>query len=327
MKKVILILLIAISIINAEVKKSFYKTGELRAEEEINKTGKRDGKRTYYYKSGKVGAIQNYKNGKKNGESIAYYESGKVKEKEILADDGSGSQKRFYEDGTLKSEFTAEAGMKNIIKKAYYQNGKLKSSKSSAIKKEYFKNGILKSEVFLKNGRRTGNEKEYYENEKLKREKSKDNCGDGFSREYSRKGVLTREWKQINGCKARAVIIITNFYPSGQMKLKKESYKDRRGQSIEQAYYSNGKREYKMNFNENQPEGAQYFYNKQGKLTTIDYFTNGVKTKATYYEGGQQAFTLFFRDGMIQSGVYYQNGRENKISPSEISKMNRQKRH
>ena len=171
----------------------------------------------------------------------------------------------------------------------------------------------------------SGNEKIYYENKQLKYEKSKDNCGDGISKNYSRKGVLRRERKRINGCKAPAVIVVANFYPNGHLKLKKESYEDRKGQSIEESYYPNGNREYKMNFNNNQPEGAQYFYNKQDKLRTIDYFTNGTKTKATYYEGGQQAFTLFFKNGMVQRGIYYQNGNEYNIPNAEIVKINNQK--
>jgi antitoxin component YwqK of YwqJK toxin-antitoxin module len=133
MRKALVLLAVTVMFINstayAEVRKSYYESGQLRKETNY-KDDKREGLSKYYYESGQLRLEINYKDGKAEGISKSYYESGQLK-KETNYKDGNpeGISNTYYASGQLQKEAYFMNGIM-ISKKEYDEEGNLESDQA-----------------------------------------------------------------------------------------------------------------------------------------------------------------------------------------------------
>ena len=99
-----LLLKVCFDISMAELKRTYFRSGELFSEwYEIN--GKIEGEFKYYYANGQLEEIEQYIDGKLNGESKSYYPNGKLYIIETFMEDKkNGEYKEYdYEGNLVKS--------------------------------------------------------------------------------------------------------------------------------------------------------------------------------------------------------------------------------
>ena len=179
--------LLTATLAEAELVKSYFKTGELKAETHyvdgtntdikegikngIEKiyyiegtlayavnyiNGKRDGKLVWFDKQGHKIAQMNYKNGKLEGEEIAYFTNGQIKHiVKYVNDMKEGLQKEYYDNGQLALEVPYVHNKKEGLQKEYTYEGKLysevmyKNNYKEGMQKWYDKDGnVVKTELF-----------------------------------------------------------------------------------------------------------------------------------------------------------------------------------
>jgi len=179
--------LLTATLAEAELVKSYFETGELKAEThyvdgtntdikegikngiekiyyiegtlayEVNYIkGKRDGKLVWFDKQGYKIAQMNYKNGKLEGEEVAYFTNGKIKHiVKYVNDMKEGLQKEYYDNGQLALEVPYVHNKKEGMQKEYTYDGKLyseviyKNNYKEGLQKWYDKDGnVVKTELF-----------------------------------------------------------------------------------------------------------------------------------------------------------------------------------
>ena len=127
----------------AEVKREYYKTGELKSEcFEIN--DRKNGEYKKYYENGSELSLDNSK--RKNLSSTDSF--GQLKEICSYIDGGiNGEYKRYYESGKILNICSYIGGIKNGEYKEYHKNGQLSyicsyiDDEINGEKKEYHENG------------------------------------------------------------------------------------------------------------------------------------------------------------------------------------------
>ena len=169
------------SIASAELVKSYFETGEIKAITNYldgtnteKKEGVKNGIEKVYYMEGMVANEVNYVNDKRDG-ALTWYDR-----------DGKTLSTTNYEMGKLVGE-----------EKVYHPNGKLKhivnyvDDKQEGEQKEFFDNGQLASQVTYLLGKKTGVQKEYtYEGELYTQVPYKDNLREGDQNWYDEKGNI-----------------------------------------------------------------------------------------------------------------------------------------
>ncbi|WP_321317737.1 hypothetical protein [Labilibaculum sp.] len=117
----------------------------------------KNGTKKYYFGTGELKSIVEYKDNKKVGISTTFYKTGE-KQYDIPYVDGMkhGVVLWYYKDGKVYRETNYEKGKKNGFQKKFWENGKLKSEllyKNDMLGvglKEYAKTGKEKSEPYIK---------------------------------------------------------------------------------------------------------------------------------------------------------------------------------
>ncbi|WP_457746612.1 toxin-antitoxin system YwqK family antitoxin [Sulfurimonas sp.] len=161
--------------LHAELVKTYFKTGELKAETNYVdgtntpiKAGIKDGIEKIYYIEGGLAYSVSYKDSKrdskliwfdKKGRKIAqmYYKNGKLE----------GLETSYFENGVIKHTVMYRNDMKEGVQKEYFSNGKLalevpyKHNKKEGVQKEYTIDGKLYSTVLYKNNYKEGLQKWY----------------------------------------------------------------------------------------------------------------------------------------------------------------------
>tara|TARA_B100000427_G_scaffold134413_1_gene111778 strand:- start:57 stop:431 length:375 start_codon:yes stop_codon:yes gene_type:complete len=100
MKKLFLFLIISLSL-HSELIQTFYKTGELKEQYNLE-NGVRDGIYTKWYLNGQIGRQAKYKAGVMNGELKTWYPNGVVKATyPIISGKIEGTAKYYDSDGNL----------------------------------------------------------------------------------------------------------------------------------------------------------------------------------------------------------------------------------
>ena len=140
------------------IKKNYYKSGELKIEVSY-KNGKPNGLAKTYYKSGKVSSTKMFKDGKKNGLSKTYYETGELNDVMTYKNNKrEGLAKEYFKSGKLKRERRFNNDKLNGLSKVYYESGQLwdetnfKDGKVNGIRRGYDKLGKLINQLVYKNG-------------------------------------------------------------------------------------------------------------------------------------------------------------------------------
>jgi antitoxin component YwqK of YwqJK toxin-antitoxin module len=171
------------SSLSAELVKTYFKYGELKAETnyvdgthtEIQ-VGTKHGMEKVYYEMGALAYKVDYKDNKREG-ILTWYGKDGVK----LAD-------MYYKDGKLQGQ-----------EKSYFSNGKVKhivmfiNDKKEGKQKEYFENGSLALEVTYKNNKKEGLQKEYTPEGKIYSEVNyKNNYKEGMQQWFDANGKVNR---------------------------------------------------------------------------------------------------------------------------------------
>ena len=166
----------------AELVKTYFKTGELKAEthyldgsRDNDKPGIKNGIEKVYYQMGAMAYQVNYINGKRDGALIWRDKQGR-KLSEVHYDHGKivGDEKIFFaKSGHLKHIAHYENDKKEGLQKEYYDNGQLAlvvnyvHGKKEGLQKEYTYDGKLFSTVNYKNNYKEGLQKWYDANGKV----------------------------------------------------------------------------------------------------------------------------------------------------------------
>ena len=128
MKKSAILLAVTVMFISslayAEVRKVYYESGRLQAEENY-KGDKLEGITKTYYEGGQLQGEGNFKDGKQEGITKAYYENGQLQGEGNFKDGKpEGITKVYYESGHLQGEANFKNGV-IISEKKYDSDGNL----------------------------------------------------------------------------------------------------------------------------------------------------------------------------------------------------------
>ena len=171
MKRIVLMVLFAVMMINADLLANDTKKGAVLSSG-VQKSEKKNGEiKTFYGDETKIKTIYNYSNGKLNGIQKEFYENGKVKaEYEMKNGLKDGSGKEFYEDGTIAWERNLTGG--KGIGTEYYPNGMKKRERIYESNRQIFvskMNHDIKGEKYQRNaeelfaeGQEYGSNEMYY---------------------------------------------------------------------------------------------------------------------------------------------------------------------
>jgi len=111
-----------------EKQKTYYDSGMLEAEYELDDSGKLHGEVILYYEEGGIKEIKQLKNGIANGEAIGYHKNGKVAWRLNYIDGlKTGKYVKYYNNGNLKVTSNYENGLQDGITTFYYMNKNVSS--------------------------------------------------------------------------------------------------------------------------------------------------------------------------------------------------------
>jgi uncharacterized protein len=258
-----------------------------------------DGQWTYYFKSGKIQLVKNFKEGSLNGAYVSYYNSGK-KDIESTYSDGllNGYYKKHYSNGKINAEGWYVNGKQQGKWYYWYPDGSLKEtmeflndelngySESYAPDQKiqfssYYKNGNIKSLISFDNDSNEINNitfdgtKDYtlYYFDKKIRANGNFNCNSLNSKFsfFNKEGKLETETNYLNDQKDGSYI---SFYPDGSKKR--------------EGFYEEGKM-----------SGLWKYYNEQGKLIKKGFYKN---------DETDSIWTSYYPDGKIRSVNKFDEG-------------------
>lgn len=105
-----------------QVKKNYYKSGELLSEVEYL-DGVKHGISKDYYESGKIHAQYEYKQGKKDGWAKKYHRSGEVYQQTLYRDDKIEQKKIYHKNGKLNADVPYKNGFMGTGTKVFKKDG------------------------------------------------------------------------------------------------------------------------------------------------------------------------------------------------------------
>ncbi len=114
---------------------------------------------------------------------------------------GNKIEKDFYDDGSIKAEYTVNKyGKKHGIETTFFKNGNIqgiyqyKNDTINGLCKEYYENGNLRYKYYLRRNVIIGSAYEYYQNGRLSKYKLFDTLGRlAYFREYKKNGEFKKE--------------------------------------------------------------------------------------------------------------------------------------
>jgi hypothetical protein len=110
--------------------------------------GKKSGLWASYYTNGMKKDSAVFENGHVVGTRLGWYQNGRLADSAILNQDGSGAEKRWFENGNLSEEGSYSAGHKrNGQWKFYHENGNISSIE------RYDANSLLSNQYFNEEGK------------------------------------------------------------------------------------------------------------------------------------------------------------------------------
>ncbi len=261
----------------------------------------------FYNNEGKLKLEINYLEGKKHGPRISYREKEVVKEN--FADDlKQGLTIYSYTNGRVKKTLNFIDGLENGLAKIYDTSGII-------IELITYKKGFITDREKInrrdQKGKKHGKWKEFYENGILKKEGTyKHGLEHGYFKEYDIESNLVSAAKYVNGEKQMNVAelkkldVITEYYPSGNVKIK-ATYKDK------------------------VPEGIWREYSEEGEVEKSYVYKNGVvigegiitekgekngEWKEYYNDGQIKAEGKYDHDAKIEEWKFYhKNGKTEQI--------------
>ena len=228
-----------------------------------------------YYKDGLVKSIKAFNNGRLNGDSYFYGSDGALsKLVTFKAGSKNGGETEYYKDGSPKSYKTYKNDVQDGIEYNYNENGlltiiftyKYGIKNGESLK---FSEGILTEKEVYTNNRLEGNASAFYTNGKVKSAgKFKDDFRDGKWSWYYPDGELKLIETYVNG---KVIGDIKGYFPDGSVE-RNLSLVNGNGDFVQ--YYDNGILKAKGQFSDYSAAGEWFFYDKNGNLTTTNYFSS-----------------------------------------------------
>ena len=280
MIKLLTVIVFLTNVLNAEIVKKYYKTGELSATAQ-SKNGMINGKVKRFYKNGKLRDVLYFKNDKKtNINTTQYAYQGNItyslyiknketpptlkKNKKIF----TGKLILFYkgkEGSDLifgRSLFIASSagnddgeikltGNKRLV--SYWQNGKI-----SGLMTRYYRNGKLKSKTYFKNGYPTG-----------------------IWTSYTDKGIKYSLTSYKNGKKDGLDIL---YVWKSYRRSRNTNYKNGKKHGKEETYFENGNLSSEAKFIKGKEEGTHLEYWENGLISNKITMKNGKAISGTWWD-------------------------------------------
>lgn len=294
------------------------------------KKGVLDGQYTSYHEAGLVAPkyLIKFKEGLQDGvfdEKIG--EGNKIYT--VLKKDGNKEdlEKRYYDNGAIKSTYEYKNDLFEGEYKFYFKNGKIKISglgiegDNSGEWKEYYSNGTLREKYNYVKGKLHGVSSEYSPNKKLSKEfmyrkgeligykffntsgeilkEGKKKGGEFFYEGYSVNGsIVTQGLYDVKGGKEGE----WRFYSSNGILDSKTNYKSglANGESLD--YYGNGNVKTRSFYKTDVLQGYQVNYFKNEQISSQGYLADGFNDKE---------WRSYFKDGALYAINYYHKGKLN----------------
>jgi len=317
----------------------YYPSGVLRVNNNLNENGKRDGKIVFYYASGKISEVDEYKDGKLHGPSVEYYKNGKVRLEENYKDGKrDGYYKNYYPNGKLQSEGWYVGGDKCWLWKYYYVNGALEYEATYVDDQSQ---GFFK--IYNIAGEPESKDMYYYDVE-IGTEQY-DTSGKIFNKEFYAKGNGRYRNLFENGASNFECNLQYGLFQGPKSKhyyngtvSEKGYYSFGKRDSIEICYFPDSKKASTGQYHKGLKEGKWTYYNEAGQMTLEDSMQNdedegkskiyacemlrimynykkGRKHGEQYYygESGKIAGVLYYYEGDV-IGYSYED-KNNKLLP------------
>ena len=213
----------------------------------------------------------------------------------------TGTVIRTIQGGKLQSAF--ENGVLNGESRGFYENGQthhiitFKNNLKDGVFKQFDENGHLLIQAVYQNNRLNGELITYYPN------------GQPSAKEIYKDDML-------NGPK-------TTYYETGQLKST-VSYANNQHEGLAQTYYEDGTLQSEFHFHNNQREGVSKIYYPNGKVQfEMNYLHDKLNGENKNYQNdGTPAQKRIYQNGLVTSGVIYQNQKEEKLTPAQIDELN-----
>lgn len=278
---------------------------------------------TYYYTSGKVKEVNQYKKGKLDGASTGYHPNGeKSFTINYTADEKNGLITYYHMNGTLKSYGWYDKDLLNDDWVTYNEKGNITSRATYrnddiiGVKETFFANGKLDDE-------------ELYENDWLKAIYQYDSTGKIINTCHFKNGNGTIKYVHFNGKTSLEGKYVQGEYEGtykGYFFDGSTSYVKTYSKGLLQGdytdYHLGGQIAVAGKYKDNNKTGTWKYYNAEGKLWKDETFVDGVKHgKATYYFPGGKiereieyvdgeyngTYKRFAEDGQLAHIIYYQD--------------------
>ena len=304
----------------------FYENSYKQAEGAYNDAGLKDGEWKYYYYTGELNEITNYKNGEYNGLFETYSTNGQVTSRIFFVDSKiQGAVESFNDVGNLLYE-------KNVV-----------DNKQDGVTKTYNLDGSIDTKLLYNSGSLEGEQIVYYSTGAiLKKLNYTDNQLDGDFIQYHENGKLKKTGKYVLG---NTVGVWIEYYDNGQV-LDSGAYNSQgalAGKWV--AYHKNGMLKQISNYDvkgkklgdqkEYDVDGILYgsyvyddnklasytFYDKKGVVVSSGKEKGGVLVYKAYYSDGKtRSSEGIFKDGLQEGEWKFYNENNYLESKSQYSK-------
>jgi len=171
--------------------------------------------------------------------SLTGYNLSMIKKAGIY-DDENGKKYEYYDDGTLKAEYTLQNGILNGAITTYHENGEksksgyFKNNKKEGLFKEYDESGKISMEYLMSNDVLSGPYKIYYETGKLSETGTfKNDKKHGLIIDYNEFGEKNAEYNMLEGMKDG----IHKTFENGKLKIQENYTSDVNNGPYAEYYY------------------------------------------------------------------------------------------
>ncbi len=341
----------------------FHPGGYKKSEGTYNESGIAEGTWRFYYPDGGIKTIETYDSGGElNGLYESYYANGQIQNKgtylkgnlegrletfsasgapsgkmEYAAGARSGPALFFHDNGVKQSDYSFDNNKVSGKVLSFFSSGHPEyettytDDKTSGMYRSFNNyNGKLKSEGMLKDGAAEGEWKWYFDSGKINKTLSyKGGRENGYYKEYYETGQVESEGNYVNG-NSEGVFkfyseegVLTGEVEYSRGKIKKYSYYDRGGKTVQKGEERNGTimltvtnadgaKIKEGTMKDGAEEGIWTYYHSNGQIQRVTSYEKGKKQGAekTYYKNGilweQTSYEDDQEDGY--SITYYSNG-------------------
>ena len=228
-------------------------------------------------------------NGKKNGPWEKHDDKGNLLYKgQFNHGHPTGQFVYFFKDGKVKAVLNYHNNGNSAYATIFYPTdslmavGKYVQEKRDSTWKFFDQDGNLRSEEYYQNGKHEGTTRVYFD--------------DGSVAELVtyHNDVKNGPWKR--------------YYKDGKLQMDANVVEGIKYQGQFTTYYPNGNKETDGLYIDGERDSTWYFYNENGSVYTVRYYTNG-KVIKEYPQNGD--FDSYFPSGIPRNEYHYKDGKKN----------------